>query len=83
MSNLALVALFGAIGFLITNKVKKLKVVDVGTGISNKLIDIFDHLNMNIKDKRMGTIYERKDNVAKIIDKNNTDKEGNVLIFLS
>ena len=58
--------ILSAIGFLITNKVKKLKVVDVGTGISNKLIDIFDHLNMTIKDKRMGTIYERKDNVAKI-----------------
>jgi len=56
-----------AVGFLIVNKPpKKLKVVDVGTGISNKLIDIFDHLNMTIKDKRMGTIYERKDNVAKI-----------------
>lgn len=56
-----------AVGFLIVNKLpKKLKVVDVGTGISNKLIDIFDHINMTIKDKRMGTIYERKDNVAKI-----------------
>ena len=58
--------ILSAIGFLITNKVKKLKVVDVGTGISNKLIDIFDYLNITIKDKRMGTIYERKDNVAKI-----------------
>src|SRR5210317_1764473 len=48
--------ILSAIGFLITNKVKKLKVVDVGTGISNKLIDIFDHLNIDIKDKRMGTI---------------------------
>ena len=56
-----------AIGFLIVNPLpKKPKFVDVGTGISNKLIDIFDHLNMTIKDKRMGTIYERKDNVAKI-----------------
>ena len=56
-----------AVGFLIVNKPpKKLKVVDVGTGISNKLIDIFDHINMTIKDKRMGTIYERKDNIAKI-----------------
>ena len=59
--------ILSAIGFLITNPLpKKPKFVDVGTGISNKLIDIFDHLNMTIKDKRMGTIYERKDNVAKI-----------------
>ena len=59
--------ILSAVGFLIVNKPpRKLKVVDVGTGISNKLIDIFDHLNMTIKDKRMGTIYERKDNVAKI-----------------
>ena len=55
-----------AIGFLIVNKIKKRKVIDVGTGVSNKLIDILSHLNMDVKDKRIGTIFERKDNKAQI-----------------
>ena len=55
-----------AIGFLIVNKIKKRKVVEVGTGVSNNLLDILSHLNMEVKDKRMGTIYERKDNKANI-----------------
>ena len=58
--------LLSAIGCLIVNKIKKRKVIDIGTGISHKLIDITSHLNINIKDKRMGTIFERKDNTAKI-----------------
>jgi len=58
--------LLSAIGCLIVNKIKKRKVIDVGTGISHKLIDITSHLNIDIKDKRMGTIFERKDNTAKI-----------------
>ena len=55
-----------AISFLIVNKIKKRKVIDVGTGISNKLIDILSHINMDVKDKRIGTIFERKDNKAQI-----------------
>ena len=55
-----------AIGFLIVNKIKKRKVIDVGTGVSNKLIDILSHLNIDVKDKRMGTMFERKDNKAQI-----------------
>ena len=58
--------LVSAIGCLIVNKIEKRKVIDVGTGISHKLIDITSHLNIDIKDKRMGTIFERKDNTAKI-----------------
>ena len=58
--------LLSAIGCLIVNKIEKRKVIDVGTGISHKLIDITSHLNIDIKDKRMGTIFERKDNTAKI-----------------
>ena len=58
--------LLSAIGCLIINKIKKRKVIDIGTGISHKLIDITSHLNIDIKDKRMGTIFERKDNTAKI-----------------
>jgi len=58
--------LLSAIGCLIVNKIKKRKVIDIGTGISHKLIDITSHLNIDIKDKRMGTIFERKDNTAKI-----------------
>ena len=55
-----------AISFLIVNKIKKRKVIDVGTGVSNKLIDILSHLNIDVKDKRMGTMFERKDNKAQI-----------------
>ena len=55
-----------AISFLIVNKIKKRKVIDVGTGVSNKLIDILSHLNIDVKDKRMGTMFERKDNKANI-----------------
>jgi len=56
-----------AIGFLIVNPIpKKPKFVDIGTGVSNNLLDILSHLNMDVKDKRMGTIFERKDNVAHI-----------------
>ena len=58
--------LVSAIGCLIVNKIEKRKVIDVGTGISHKLIDITSHLNIDIKDKRIGTIFERKDNTAKI-----------------
>ena len=58
--------LMTAIGFLIVNKVKKRKVIEVGTGVSNNLLDILSHLNMEVKDKRVGTIYERKDNKANI-----------------
>ena len=56
--------ILSAIGCLIINKVRKLKVLDIGTGKSNTLSDIFSHLNIDIKDKRMGTIFERKDNIA-------------------
>jgi len=55
-----------AIGFLIVNKIKKRKVIDIGTGVSNNLLDILSHLNMEVKDKRMGTMFERKDNIANI-----------------
>ena len=55
-----------AISFLISNKIKKRKVIDVGTGVSNKLIDILSHLNIDVKDKRIGTMFERKDNKAQI-----------------
>ena len=58
--------LMTAIGFLIVNKIKKRKVIEVGTGVSNNLLDILSHLNMEVKDKRVGTIYERKDNKANI-----------------
>jgi len=56
-----------AIGFLIINKSpKKRKVIDIGTGISYNLLDILSHLNIEVKDKRMGTMFERKDNMAQI-----------------
>ena len=59
--------LLSAIGFLIVNKPpKKRKVVDVGTGVSHNLLDILSHLNIDVKDKRMGTMFERKDNTAQI-----------------
>ena len=58
--------LMTAIGFLIVNKIKKRKVIEVGTGVSNNLLDILSHLNMEVKDKRVGTMFERKDNQANI-----------------
>ena len=45
---------------------KKRKVIDIGTGISNSLLDITSHLNINVEDKRIGTVFERKDNKAQI-----------------
>ena len=55
-----------AVGTLIVNPIpRKPKFVDVGTGVSNNLLDILSHLNMEVTDKRMGTMYERKDNTAK------------------
>ena len=58
--------LMTAIGFLIVNKIKKRKVIEIGTGVSNNLLDILSHLNMEVKDKRVGTMFERKDNEANI-----------------
>ena len=58
--------LLTAIGSLIVYKIQKRKVIDVGTGVSNNLLDILSHLNMEVKDKRMGTMFERKDNKADI-----------------
>ena len=59
--------ILSAISFLILNPIpRKPKFVDVGTGVSNNLLDILSHLNMEVKDKRMGTIFERKDNKANI-----------------
>ena len=58
--------LLTAIGSLIVYKIQKRKVIDVGTGESNNLLDILSHLNMEVKDKRMGTMFERKDNKADI-----------------
>jgi nucleoside-diphosphate-sugar epimerase len=59
--------LLTAIGTLIINPIpRKPKFVDIGTGTSNNLLDILSHLNMEVKDKRMGTIFERKDNKANI-----------------
>jgi len=58
--------LLTAISLLMTNKIKKRKVIDIGTGVSNSLIDIISHLNINVEDKRIGTMFERKDNKAQI-----------------
>ena len=58
--------LLTAIGSLIVYKIQKRKVIDVGTGESNNLLDILSHLNMEVKDKRMGTMFERKDNKSDI-----------------
>jgi len=58
--------LMTAISILMTNKIKKRKVVDIGTGISHNLLDIISHLNIDIEDKRVGTMFERKDNKANI-----------------
>ena len=56
--------IMSAIGTLMINKIQKRKVVDVGTGLVINLLDILSHLNMEVTDKRMGTMYERKDNTS-------------------
>jgi UDP-glucose 4-epimerase len=58
--------LMTAISILMTNKIKKRKVIDIGTGVSYNLLDIIGHLNIDIEDKRIGTMFERKDNKANI-----------------
>jgi nucleoside-diphosphate-sugar epimerase len=55
-----------AISLLMNNKIKKRKIIDIGTGISHSLIDIISHLNIDIENKRVGTMFERKDNKADI-----------------
>ena len=40
--------------------------MDIGTGQSNNLLDILSSLNIEVKDRRMGTMFERKDNKADI-----------------
>ena len=55
-----------AIKILMINNVEKKKVIEIGTGSSINLLDLLDKLNMTIEDKRMGTMFERKDNKASI-----------------
>ena len=76
--------LLTAIGSLIVYKIQKRKVIDVGTGVSNNLLDILSHLNMEVKDKRMGTMFERKDNKADIdiLKKMGWKPQTNILEYL-
>ena len=75
---------------------KNIVIENIKNNIKAKIIKprefsiITDDLPWNSKGFTSITLNQRnvsfnpsKDNVAKIIDKNNTDKEGNVLIFLS
>ena len=55
-----------AISILMTNKIKKRKVIDIGTGVSHSLIDILNHLNISVDEKRIGSMFEIKDNQAQI-----------------
>jgi len=54
-----------AIKILIKNNISN-KVIEIGTGSSINLLDLLDKLNMTIEDKRMGTMFERKNNKASI-----------------
>ena len=54
-----------AIKILIKNNVSN-KVIEIGTGSSINLLDLLDKLNINVEDKRMGTVFERKNNKASI-----------------
>ena len=58
--------LMSAIKLLMVNKIKKRKVIEIGTGDSINLLDLLDKLNINVEDKRMGTMFERKNNQASI-----------------
>src|SRR5210317_401449 len=55
-----------AIKLLMVNKIKKRKVIEIGTGESINLLNLLDKLNMSVEDKRMGTVFERKNNKASI-----------------
>ena len=57
--------LMSAIKILIKNNVKD-KVLDIGTGKSINLLDLLYDLNIKEIEKRMGTMFERKDNKADI-----------------
>ena len=57
--------IMSAICFLMKNDIEE-KVLDIGTGQSNNLLDILSSLNIEVKDRRMGTMFERKDNKADI-----------------
>ena len=57
--------IMSAICFLMKNDIEE-KVLDIGTGQSNNLLDILSSLNIEVKDRRMGTMFERKDNTAQI-----------------
>src|SRR5210317_1118508 len=54
-----------AIKILIKNNISN-KVIEIGTGSSINLLDLLDKLNMSVEDKRMGTMFERKNNKASI-----------------
>ena len=73
--------LMTAISILMTNKIKKRKVVDIGTGISHNLLDIISHLNIDIEDKRIGTMFERKDNKANISILNELNWKPEINLF--
>src|SRR5210317_1147821 len=57
--------LMSAIKLLMVNKIKK-RVLDIGTGKSINLLDLLYALNIKEIEKRMGTMFERKDNKADI-----------------
>ena len=57
--------LMSAIKILIKNNVKD-KVLEIGTGKSINLLDLLYALNIKEIEKRMGTMFERKDNKADI-----------------
>ena len=57
--------LMSAIKILIKNDVQD-KVLEIGTGKSINLLDLLYDLNIKEIEKRMGTMFERKDNKAQI-----------------
>ena len=57
--------LMSAIKILMTNNVKE-NFLEIGTCYSINLLDHLDKLNISVEDKRMGTVFERKNNKASI-----------------
>ena len=55
-----------AIKMLINNDIKNKKLIEIGTGTSINLLDLLYDLNIKGIEKRVGTIFERKNNKASI-----------------
>lgn len=55
-----------AISLLLMYKETEKKIIDIGTGKSINLLDLLYEINIKKIEKRIGTVFERKDNTAQL-----------------